>query len=143
MSDFKIYVENKFKTSKRRIVVHNNSDSSDTTIDWPVEGGLAQRREFTISQATGTDSENFLLITVLEGDVVGKPCRVNFPAQGKLSFTPLPGTAITIKPTTDGPALVFPGGPPAFPLKITRPPKGIISSQDPDNVTVGDDGEGG
>jgi hypothetical protein len=144
MTDFRINVENKFEEGRRRIVVHNSSDAGDTVIHWPVDGEPPQSSEFNIPPVTTDgDPENFILITVLPGVSNPGPCRIKLPAQGQITFTPSQGTEITTRPTTNGLALVFPGGAPDFPLKITRPPEGIIFTQDPDNVTVGDDGEGG
>lgn len=157
--NLELEVKNTFKKLKRRILVYNSSDETDTILGWPdgtekPDGHGSEKRvdengnevtvmkKFEITPTTYGGKEHFLLISIVPGPAELKPCKIPLNDNVNITFLSQEKREVTVMPTNDGKyAVVIGSGYPTWQLKVTR--SSIDTTpQDPANVTVGDDGEG-
>ena len=138
MSVFSIRVGNGFRESGWELVVYSSSEKKHYLIEPGAESVLK------IPETSGNGTKHYLLIGVSPG-ASRLPMKVLLPAFAQFTFVPAERMETSISRSDSGDFFRIPEGPSTWQLQITAPIKGTATAQTegPDNVTVGEDEEGG
>ncbi|UCH92646.1 MAG: hypothetical protein JSV88_20445 [Candidatus Aminicenantes bacterium] len=139
MSVFSIRVGNGFRESGRELVVYSSGEKKHYLVE---PGG---KRVLEIPDTSGNEPKHYLLIGVSPGVSRLPMSKVLLPAFAQLTFVPAERMNASISRSDSGDFFRIPEGPSTWQLQITAPVKGSSTAygDGPDNVTVGEDEDGG
>lgn len=137
MAPYKVRVTNDFTDGKGGLtvsIVYHLSPGKD--------------REFEIPLPSPNEPPHFMRIRVIPGDKTLRAYRVELPSRGELTFVPETEIPTSMVQSKTGGALIIPGDSPKWELQINPPDLKTETQrgdgeEGPDNISVGENGDGG